>query len=649
MTRIEEELNTIYFVYLADKIPNYGSASLRLARDMSGSRIHLIGNEVMRRTASDSGANFTAIEDFYSPNSFEQAKEYLCSDANFRNGFWLKSLQRLFVLEQFYFSRGLTSMFHAELDQVLFDTTKMIEALNSLTQKGLYIPFHSRNAVVASVLFVNDLSALQSLTEFAISGKPFNNEMTLMANWASLNPARTFALPTLATELKGSQVILPLGVTQITSAQIGGIVDAAQIGQWVGGIDPRNVPIREKPLTKFVDVPAPELLNREDLSSIVFEIDPNHNKLFCKLADKNFQIYNLHLHSKAHRVILNRDPNFQRLILSSNHKSSTVIPGMRCVQLSTYLSKLLRVVLKNPSKVMTELNSRFRHHLNIRPSSHPLISGDTIRKVSNFVWESNSEKFSPSDVNVGDIIFCESELFDDLSREVLLKIIVPIVLILGNSDKNHTLTEMGKKYLPTGSKIFAQNIMDEIPGFEILPIGIENAWRLKNGLLSSQKLKNASKSRRKFRIMWGFNVGTNLVERGEAFRLLKKNLVADEIKNVSPKGHQFLLSTYAFVASPPGNGLDTHRTWEAMYFKCVPIVVRSFMTSRYESLGLPIWVIDSFEDIDNLDEAFLMAKYNDFKEKFNGDAIWADYWIRLIRETSDSIKKIPDSNTDQVN
>ena len=323
---------------------------------------------------------------------------------------------------------------------------------------------------------------------------------------------------------------------------------------------------------------------------------------------------------------------------------------MRCTQVLTYLSKLIRVVLNDPSRILSEFGLRIKRHLNIRPSSYPFISGDTIRKVADHIWESRSKEFLADDIDEGDIIFCESELFEELSTKVLSRTSVPIVLILGNSDKNHTILEMKKTRLHLGSKIFAQNMMDEKSGIEVLPIGIENAWRSKNGLLSSRKLRRASNFRRKYRIMWGFNIGTNPIERGEASRSLKRNSIADEIMNVSPKKHQSLLSEYAFVASPPGNGLDTHRTWEAMYFKCVPIVLRSFMTSRYESLGLPIWVIDSFEVLENVDEAFLVAKHNEFKEKFHSEAIWADYWIRLISEASNSIKDISRySSKDEVN
>jgi hypothetical protein len=98
--------------------------------------------------------------------------------------------------------------------------------------------------------------------------------------------------------------------------------------------------------------------------------------------------------------------------------------------------------------------------------------------------------------------------------------------------------------------------------------------------------------------------------------------------------HQKALARYAFVASPPGNGLDTHRTWEAMYLNCVPIVKRSFMTEEFERLGLPIWIVDSYEELKKYDENALKAKYLELEPKFKSDALWFDYWKDLIRKSS---------------
>ena len=43
-----------------------------------------------------------------------------------------------------------------------------------------------------------------------------------------------------------------------------------------------------------------------------------------------------------------------------------------------------------------------------------------------------------------------------------------------------------------------------------------------------------------------------------------------------------------FVISPPGNGIDCHRTWEAMYMGAIPIVRRSHHTNGFPDLPMAL-------------------------------------------------------------
>ena len=185
--------------------------------------------------------------------------------------------------------------------------------------------------------------------------------------------------------------------------------------------------------------------------------------------------------------------------------------------------------------------------------------------------------------------------------------------------------------------IYAQNISQPISGYSAIPIGIENAWRSKNGVISLRNAKQASLENRINGICWGFSIGTNPAERGEAARELLNNPFAHKIENVSQREHQKYLAKFQFVASPPGNGLDTHRTWEAMYFKCIPIVKRSFMTEEFEGMGLPLWIVDNYSELNSVDESFLMAKYDELKDGFNSEILWAPYWTKRILDRKRSL------------
>jgi hypothetical protein len=70
------------------------------------------------------------------------------------------------------------------------------------------------------------------------------------------------------------------------------------------------------------------------------------------------------------------------------------------------------------------------------------------------------------------------------------------------------------------------------------------------------------------------------------------------------------MKDYAFVLSPFGNGMDCHRTWEALLCGCIPIVRSSVFDELFE--GLPVLIVKNWSDV-SLD--LLVATIAEFKDK----------------------------------
>ena len=196
---------------------------------------------------------------------------------------------------------------------------------------------------MASVMFINKLSAIQSLIQFACSSIVYSNEMELIAAWSKINPKLVFALPTLATEIKGTFNVVPKGINTISASEFEGLVDAAQLGQWVGGIDPKNIPIANIPVTKFIGKPKKWLLSEDNLKHIKLKLSQNDTFLKARFKGKNFKIYNLHLHSKIHKNILSDNPSILSLISLSNLPLKTSFKGTRFVQFQSYISQFFTI------------------------------------------------------------------------------------------------------------------------------------------------------------------------------------------------------------------------------------------------------------------------------------------------------------------
>lgn len=78
-----------------------------------------------------------------------------------------------------------------------------------------------------------------------------------------------------------------------------------------------------------------------------------------------------------------------------------------------------------------------------------------------------------------------------------------------------------------------------------------------------------------------------------------------------------------YVASPRGNGIDCHRTWEALYMGCVPIVDRHPM---YDVYKLPIIQVDKWDDIHEVVAAYKQPVLT------SNDQLHIAYWLKLIKD-----------------
>jgi hypothetical protein len=86
-------------------------------------------------------------------------------------------------------------------------------------------------------------------------------------------------------------------------------------------------------------------------------------------------------------------------------------------------------------------------------------------------------------------------------------------------------------------------------------------------------------------------------------------------------------SEFAFVISPHGNGLDCHRTWEALCLGCIPIVKSSPLDPLFEDLPVLIvhsWSVVSLRLMHDVVQLFR-------EREFNYRKLELGYWMDMIR------------------
>ncbi len=273
----------------------------------------------------------------------------------------------------------------------------------------------------------------------------------------------------------------------------------------------------------------------------------------------------------------------------------------------------------------------FSRFLIERRSSYPYITGDTWRFFCDWQLTEN-EGFNPKQIKRADKIFVEYQLLKQFQK-IAHQIQHPFILITPNVENysdgplpGRFTTLLKQKNLAAW---FMQNI--DCPATDrLIPIPIG----LSNNFWACEKIEAKIKNRDIF-VYVNFNVDTNPKQRKPCFDYFTKMPWAQYSE--SKAFHEYLadLSRSNFVVSPPGSGLDCHRTWEALYMGCYPIVLNSTLNPLYE--GLPVVIVDSWEKVT---EELLQKKMEEFKKRdWNLNKIYIPYWFEKVIHLQHELKK----------
>lgn len=118
-------------------------------------------------------------------------------------------------------------------------------------------------------------------------------------------------------------------------------------------------------------------------------------------------------------------------------------------------------------------------------------------------------------------------------------------------------------------------------------------------------------------------------DRIEAKKLIPKDLVYYEPERITRLESWNKQVEYAFVISPHGNGLDCHRTWEALCLGCIPIVKTSKLNSLFDNL--PVLIVNEWSDITQKLLNTTVDNYINNWDKFDLQKLTLKYWMDKIK------------------
>ena len=236
-----------------------------------------------------------------------------------------------------------------------------------------------------------------------------------------------------------------------------------------------------------------------------------------------------------------------------------------------------------------------------RPSSYPFLTGDSLRNLCDHVFD-ETQSFKPLEVKENDIVFLKTDLkeiyFDHYHQSIKSK----YILVTHNSDISIEKEDLSflddkiKHWFAAKLNVLASNKLTA------LPYGLENRRWLKNGLVKNFKSELSKNINKNERILCSFNPNTNLMERAPLVDIARNKQEIIDIRNFSKsKTYVKELSNYSFNLCPEGNNFESHRIWESLIFKTTPIVINNIVNQNFYNMGIPLIMLDNWNDLSNLD------------------------------------------------
>jgi len=301
-------------IYLGNKLPRYVLKNLEyLLSTFEKHEIYFISDS----ESSIKKAKKIGVKTWLAPNPDEQWKEVraqLNHPMSFRQGFWFKTLARIFVLNSFMQLHKNEQCLQIEADVFLFEDFPLSKFLT--LDADIAFPMESNHMGIASLLYLKDQDSSQSLASFALNAIQLNpqiTDMSLLGQIAHSKKLKFSPLPTLPKTLSES-LNQPEAIELVCedTFEDTGVFDGITIGQYLLGVDPRNS--RGKLILHRRQ--HSHAINPDKLS---YTWDGDEH-LYLNTPNGKSQIYNLHNHAKDLRLFRKISRN---KLLKSRISSST--------------------------------------------------------------------------------------------------------------------------------------------------------------------------------------------------------------------------------------------------------------------------------------------------------------------------------------
>ena len=462
---------------------------------------------------------------------------------DFRDGFCNNTSKRLFILNEYMKQKGLKNVIHLENDVLLYSD------MNYDLDEKIYITMDEENRCVPGIVYIPNHELFDRLIQEYNYSK---DDMVNLAIFYNRHRDIVNTFPIIDNSVQPS-------IYNKEFERFHSIFDAAAMGQYLGGVDPRNIP---GDTTGFVNETC---IIQYDKFQFKWMKNGGHYVPHILINNNWIQVNNLHIHSKRLKEFSMDNPIENKVITKSTIGHIHFITGENIQLCCNHFIGTPSEFNYNPQ--ITSLKERFIYVGNRQPIDN-----------------------KPN-------IFCYTHFLDSMQELVntLKTLQNPFKLVFHNSDHNFETKHLILfDELPLLKSIYTQN-MDVIhPRVHPLPIGLANKmWQHGNTNIHREVFEMDIVKDKE--IYFNFSINTNVSKRRECFDAVA-SLGVPWCDSRPYLEYLKELKRHKFAICPEGNGIDTHRFYECLYMNVVPICKRNILTEYYSKL-LPIVLVNEWQEL----------------------------------------------------
>jgi hypothetical protein len=266
------------------------------------------------------------------------------------------------------------------------------------------------------------------------------------------------------------------------------------------------------------------------------------------------------------------------------------------------------------------------------------LSAEQLIRVCDVIWSTDRRarvETARAPIPPGAIVYAKADHFIPLFHQ-LRRARNRVILVTSETD--FTITREVARCRPLQvAEWFSANALDA--SVQPIPLGLGNSYyevTLKAPLIAECAKGSGERSR------WlyvNFRPETNPAMRLPIMHYFESLSKAEWLTvrrgDADLEGFVRELTSHRFVLCPPGNGIDTHRMWEALYGRTIPIVLRNSALRAFADL--PILFVDDFRVVTR---PFLEEQYLRMAEaQWNWEKLFVGWWSEQFYEAKRRLRK----------